>query len=528
MQSLVVILVFALAQGIDNGLGVSPPMGWRSWNCYGGNVWDARIRSVVDAMVNRSRTVNGVPTSLLDLGYNDCGLDDNWQACGTGVDNSFHDAQGNPLINLSLFPDMKSMTDYGHSKGVTMGWYHNNCICSEQNFPDVDAHYHGDVNAIVGLGFDGVKLDGCGEFVNLTYWAQLLNATGKAVIIENCHWGGDLPTLTWCPFNFFRTSGDITNTWSSFFSNLQTTIKFQDYNNPLARPGCWAYPDMLEVGNMGDYLQERAHFGAWVIVSAPLILGFDLTNQDSMDRVWPIISNTEAIAVNQQWAGHPGMLVYQYTPSSTSNVSYLWAVDCNSQDPTESPWSYDASTKTVRSPDGRCLDATDPTELTSRACSGASVQQFSYNAGTGELVAPNGQCVDIYDFSGPVVQLYSCNGGCNQKFAFASDKTLKDQCSPAKCISAQTSSPSGTGVVQVWAKPQPKGAIAVFVINGANTAPAQVLTIPFTWLNITGSFVARDLWNHTDIGVYSNQFVTDPINGYDSRFYLFSPSALVL
>ena len=27
-----------------------------------------------------------------------------------------------------------------------------------------------------------------------------------------------------------------------------------------------------------------------------------------MDRVWPIISNTEALAVNHAWAGKPGTL----------------------------------------------------------------------------------------------------------------------------------------------------------------------------------------------------------------------------
>jgi hypothetical protein len=88
-----------------------------------------------------------------------------------------------------------------------MGWYHNNCICAESSFPDVMAHYRGDVAAIAALGFDGVKLDGCGEFRNLSLWAELLNATGVPVMIENCHWGADLPTHTWCPFNFFRTSG---------------------------------------------------------------------------------------------------------------------------------------------------------------------------------------------------------------------------------------------------------------------------------------------------------------------------------
>merc|ERR1719383_1271092 len=38
----------------------------------------------MDGMARRSRMVDGVPTSLCDLGYCDVGLDDNWQACGAG------------------------------------------------------------------------------------------------------------------------------------------------------------------------------------------------------------------------------------------------------------------------------------------------------------------------------------------------------------------------------------------------------------------------------------------------------------
>lgn len=34
-------------------------------------------------VVNRSRTVNGVPTSLADLGYKDVGLDDNCAYCNS-------------------------------------------------------------------------------------------------------------------------------------------------------------------------------------------------------------------------------------------------------------------------------------------------------------------------------------------------------------------------------------------------------------------------------------------------------------
>ena len=47
------------ARGIDNGLGRRPPMGWRSWNCWGLDVTDAKMRRVVDAMTSRSRLVGG-------------------------------------------------------------------------------------------------------------------------------------------------------------------------------------------------------------------------------------------------------------------------------------------------------------------------------------------------------------------------------------------------------------------------------------------------------------------------------------
>merc|ERR1719272_798453 len=65
----------------------------------------------------------------------------------------------------------------------------------------------------------------------------------------------------------------------------------------------------MMVGNLqGDLAasESRTHFGAWAIVSSPLILGLDVTNEATLTAVWPFITNMEAIAVNQQWAGHPG------------------------------------------------------------------------------------------------------------------------------------------------------------------------------------------------------------------------------
>merc|ERR1712100_824880 len=68
-----------------------------------------------------------------------------------------------------------------------------------------------------------------------------------------------------------------------------------------------------------DLVEARTHFSAWSIVSAPLVLGNDLTDKDTMDKIWPIISNREVIAVNEAWAGDSGTLVAH----STTNVHML-------------------------------------------------------------------------------------------------------------------------------------------------------------------------------------------------------------
>jgi hypothetical protein len=48
---------------------------------------------------------------------------------------------------------------------------------------------------------------------------------------------------------------------------------------------------MLEVGKMANYAEDEAHFGLWVVTSSPLILGFDMLDDEKMERVWPIITN---------------------------------------------------------------------------------------------------------------------------------------------------------------------------------------------------------------------------------------------
>ena len=53
----------------------------------------------------------------------------------------------------------------------------------------------GSVKALADMGWEGLKLDSCSQFNNLSWWNELINATGKPVLLENCHQGGFDPGM---------------------------------------------------------------------------------------------------------------------------------------------------------------------------------------------------------------------------------------------------------------------------------------------------------------------------------------------
>ena len=97
--------------------------------------------------------------------------------------------------------------------------------------------------------------------------------------------------------------------------------------------GCWALAGMLMVGVDSTHArwlgtnsepmnisEARVQFGAECILSSPLILSLDPTNATAIDSVWPLITNTEAIAVNKLWAGKPGSLLVE-SKSTVANCN---------------------------------------------------------------------------------------------------------------------------------------------------------------------------------------------------------------
>ena len=106
----------------------------------------------------------------------------------------------------------------------------------------VNRSYVGDVQQLVENDFKGVKIDNCGLHNDMEKYAELMNTTGKAFLTERSDQGHGTPindpvgnqTAGWCPYNLFRSSGDIRANWGSVHGNLQTVKKYTN----VSRPGC--------------------------------------------------------------------------------------------------------------------------------------------------------------------------------------------------------------------------------------------------------------------------------------------------
>jgi alpha-galactosidase len=274
-----------------NGLAKTPPMGWNSWNLFQSHIDDKTVREIADAMVT---------SGMRDAGYVYVNIDDTWE----GV----RDAQGN-LGSNSKFPDMKALADYVHSKGLKLGIYSSPGPRTCAEYPGSYGHEQQDANTFAAWGVDYLKYDWCGarmiygnEDLQAVYqkMGDALLKTGRSIVYSLCEYGNG-KVETWgskVGGNLWRTTGDISDTWSSMIANIEK----QAMTAPYAGPGHWNDPDMLEIGN-GHMTDEeyRTHMTLWAATAAPLLAGNDIRNM--APAVKEILMNREVIAVDQDPLG---------------------------------------------------------------------------------------------------------------------------------------------------------------------------------------------------------------------------------
>ena len=93
----------------------------------------------------------------------------------------------------------------------------------------------------------------------MSEWARLANASGRRIVLENCHQGGLIPGQiipgqhcdgreAECPYHVFRTSDDIYNHWENAINNINSVTPYLSQADativPRSRPGCLIHPSL--------------------------------------------------------------------------------------------------------------------------------------------------------------------------------------------------------------------------------------------------------------------------------------------
>lgn len=244
---------------------------------------------------------------------------------------------------------------------------------------------------------------------------------------------------------------------------------------------------MSEVGNLESYAADEAHFGLWVITSSPLILGFDMLDDAKMERVWPIITNQEAIAINQAWFGSPGQLLMSRDasqhPDSHGFLNYSGALQAGDD------IKIDNHT-TVAAAEAWC--AKEP------ECEG-----ITYDGNISES---------------------------SRRIYFKRGITLNGDREWESLVKVGHA-PPGAETHQVWVKrlgdeDTPGGApMAVLCVNGGPTNSSADFNVSLAQLGLVDGAKVRDIWKLADASPIKagGSLVVSGVAGHSSRFFKLSP-----
>jgi len=314
-------------------IALTPPLGWNSWNCFANAVDQEKVQAAAYAMVK---------SGLADHGWSYINIDDCWMVKPESDDpilgGEVRDAEGNMKTNRK-FPDMKGLADYIHGLGLKIGTYSGPGPKTCAGFTACYLHEAQDAQQFATWGFDYLKYDWC-DYERIAKDHSLpelqkpylvmrdaLKNVNRDIVYSLCQYGmGDV--WEWgakVGGNCWRTSGDITDDWSSMES-----IGFgQAGKEKYAGPGHWNDPDMLVVGKVGwgpqlhptrlSPNEQYTHISLWALLSAPLLIGCDMTQLDKF--TYSLLTNDEVLDINQDVLGKQAARIAQY-----GNLE-IWAKD---------------------------------------------------------------------------------------------------------------------------------------------------------------------------------------------------------
>jgi alpha-galactosidase len=317
------LVISAYAQKFE-GLALTPPMGFNTWNTFASNIDEMLIKEAAEAMIK-----NG----MRDAGYTYIVVDDCWEA-------KERDANGNIQPDPVKFPSgMKALGDWLHAKGFKFGIHNCAGVKTCSGFPGGWGHEFQDARTYASWGVDYLKYDWCEHGTAnardaYSRMSAAIKAAGRPMIFSLCEWGENKP-WEWAKDigHMWRTTGDIYDSYDGRKSwemgwkrilDLQYTLveNSQGFDGigKYAGPGHWNDPDMLEVGSEGLTLAEsRAHFSLWCILAAPLMAGNDVRHMSP--EVTAILTDKDVLAIDQDALGKQG---FRCLAEPANNIE-VWA-----------------------------------------------------------------------------------------------------------------------------------------------------------------------------------------------------------
>ena len=293
---------------VGDGIGLTPPMGWNSWNCWGQSVSQEKVMASATALIDRG---------LADYGYCYVNIDDAWEAVERGSDGT--------ISANEKFPDMKGLADWLHENGLKFGIYSGPGERTCGGYPASLGHEKQDAEVWNEWGVDYLKYDWCSyervrEQENDWGFAscirpyllmqKYLREQPRDIFYSLGPLGGTQVYLwgLYCDGNSWRTAQDIDDTWESI---VDVGFRQQAGLEKYSSVGHWNDPDMLVVGKVGWSSSLRdtrltpdeqySHISLWSLLASNLLIGCPIDQMD--DFTFNLLCNNEVNAVNQDILG---------------------------------------------------------------------------------------------------------------------------------------------------------------------------------------------------------------------------------
>lgn len=324
-----IFIVLSITEDIgalDNGLALTPPMGWLAWERF---VCQTDCKHYPHDCINEDLFNTQAERMLKDgfrkVGYQYVNIDDCWSERRRGSNHQLIAARDR-FTNGSILPLAMKI----HNLGLKIGLYGSCGTNTCQDYPGqlsyqgnlTNNYYEVDANLFADWQIDSFKYDACYVDIKESHnlcppMGQALNRTGRPMLFS-CSWPAyedyeKLPT-NWTILvercNLWRAFGDIEDSWSSVLSTIDAFIQKQNLVVQYHGPGHWFDADQLIIGDFGLSLeQERSQMAIWCIWSSPLYMSNDLRHLHSESS--KILRNEHAIRINQDPMGIFGLMLLE-------------------------------------------------------------------------------------------------------------------------------------------------------------------------------------------------------------------------